>query len=357
MMSADMLIKNAYVLRKDNWEDSSLLYQRLIQEQKIKDIREFLLKKKEAFYNNIIVALPDDVEFHSSKENKVIDLENIGKEHLVCNMTIPDRMNSICVIDGQHRIYAHHEGGENDKGEAKMSEIRKKLHLLVTGLIFPKGMSDIEKIKIQSEIFLDINSNAKSVSQDVLLHIRMVKDPISDLGLARSIIEKLNKEQIFLNKFEMSLLDNGKIKIASIIKFALRYLITITPGEKKNLYSFWKGDKIALQKMDDKALEEYKNFCIKNIVTYFSAIKKNFKKEWDDIDSKLLSVISLNGFIIAYNKLINMEGICNFDHYDNLFSKLKIDFSKNRFPYTSSQYAKFSEEILDQIKNTHTPDI
>ena len=52
-----------------------------------------------------------------------------------------------------------------------------------------------------------------------------------------------------------------------------------------------------------------------------------------------------------------MEGICNFDHYDNLFSKLKIDFSKNRFPYTSSQYAKFSEEILDQIKNTHTSDI
>lgn len=42
MMSAETLIKNSYVLRKDNWEDTATLYQRLIQRDKIRGIRKFL---------------------------------------------------------------------------------------------------------------------------------------------------------------------------------------------------------------------------------------------------------------------------------------------------------------------------
>ena len=39
------------------------LYQRLIEQNKIKKIRTFLEEKGEAFFNNIIVALPDTVAF------------------------------------------------------------------------------------------------------------------------------------------------------------------------------------------------------------------------------------------------------------------------------------------------------
>lgn len=349
MMSAETLIKNCYVLRKDNWEDSILLYQRLIQEQKIKNIRNFLVKKQEAFYNNIIVALPKEVSFRD-QIGQNISIDKIG-DYEVCTMTIPDEMNTICIIDGQHRVYAHYEGLAGDKHEITISSLRKELHLLVTGLVFPREMSETEKIKIQSEIFLDINSNAKPVSQDVLLHIQMVKSPLSDLGLARAIIERLNKEQIFLKKFEMSSLDQGKIKTSSIIKFALRYLVTITPREKASLYSLWDGDKDLLNKMHDKSLEEYKNFCVKHISQYFAAIKNCYKKYWENPESKILSVISINGFILAYIKLIEMYGIKDFDFYKNIFDKLKIDFSKEKFPYTSSQYAKFSRYIINQIEN------
>lgn len=58
MMSAEDLLKTGYVLRKDNWETSVFLYQRLIEKEKIKGIRRFLAEKGEAFYNNVIVALP-----------------------------------------------------------------------------------------------------------------------------------------------------------------------------------------------------------------------------------------------------------------------------------------------------------
>ncbi|WP_459842060.1 hypothetical protein [Fusibacter bizertensis] len=86
----------------------------------------------------------------------------------------------------------------------------------------------MERAKKQSEIFLDINSNAKSVSPDILLNISMLKDPFSDIAVARRVVERLNKNGVFANKFELSILEESKIKIASIIKFALRYLVDIS---------------------------------------------------------------------------------------------------------------------------------
>ena len=346
MMSADTLIKNCYVLRKDNWEESTTLYQRLIRKEKIKSIRGFLAKKEQAFYNNIIVALPDGVLFQD-KESNIKSVKDFDAYN-VCSMIIPDQMNSICIIDGQHRVYAHYEGDSNDKNEEKISELRKKLHLLVTGLVFPPEMSVTERTRIQSEIFLEINSKAKPVPPDIILHIEQLKDPLSDKGLARAVIERLNKERVFLNKFEMSSLDEGKIKIASIIKFALRYLVSVEPKEKKSFYSYWEGDKEALLSLDDVALNKYLEFCVKNLSLYFSAIKKNFKQEWENPNSKLLSVIAINGFIIAYNRFLDQYGIKDFNFFDNQLKNLKSDFSKENFPYTSSQYKKFSDEILEK---------
>ncbi|MEL7598405.1 MAG: DGQHR domain-containing protein, partial [Clostridiaceae bacterium] len=325
--------------------------QRLIDKNKIKKIREFLVKKEETFFNNIIVGLPDKVRFENDKGD-FFTIDNIGN-YENCNLIIPDTINSICVIDGQHRIYAHYEGNENDKNEQKISELRKKLHLLVTGLIFPPNMKNIQRAQIQSEIFLDINSNSKPVPADVLLHIEMLKDPFSDIGLARRIIEKLNKNKVFLNRFELSPLDetkdNSKIKVASIVKFALRYLVTINPLDGKvSLYTYWDGDKLALKNMDSSALDEYIKFCAKQLSDYFSAIRKNFTDAWNDNNSKILSVTSINGFIIAYNRQLIKNGLQDFEFFDKCFKKFNIDFSKEEFRYTSSQYRKFSNIIIKE---------
>lgn len=361
MMSAETLIKTCYVMRKDNWEDAIWLYQRLIDKNKIKNIREFLIKNEETFFNNIIVGLPDSVRFENSQGDS-FSIDKIG-DYENCSMIIPDTMNSICVIDGQHRIYAHYEGNENDKNEQKISELRKKLHLLVTGLIFPPTMGNIQKTQIQSEIFLDINSNSKPVQADVLLHIKMLKYPYSDIGLARRIIEKLNRSRVFLNRFELSPLDEAKdkskIKVASIVKFALRYLVTINPSDGRvSLYTYWDGDKAALKNKDNIALDEYIKFCVKQLDDYFSAIRMNFTNAWEDSNSRILSVTSINGFIIAYNRQLLKNGLKDFIFFENCFKKLSIDFSKDNFGYASSQYQKFSKIILEQafgIKDENKP--
>lgn len=347
MMSPESLLSMSYVMRKDNWEESIFLYQRLIDFNKIKKIRGFIAEKGQAFYNNIIVALPDSVSFCDVSDKKV-DIDELG-DFEACKLEIPDEMNSICVIDGQHRIFAHYEGDLKDKYEPKIKPLRKQLHLLVTGLIFPKTMTETDRIKIQSEIFLDINSNAKPVQPDVLLHIEMLKNPLCDVGVARQVMEGLNNKSTFLNMFEFSALDVGKIKIASIIKFALRYLVTINPSEDKDsLYNYWDGNKEKLVSGDMTEYKKYIEFCTKQLEIYFSALKNNYKEVWKIKENKLLSVISINGFIIAYNRQLKRNGIREYQFYDNCFKKLHIDFSNDKFRYTSSQYRKFSDEILDQ---------
>lgn len=348
MMSADLLLETSYVIRKDNWEESNWPYQRLIEKEKVTKIRRFLADNGQAFYNNIIVGLPNTVRF-VDVSNNYISIDNIGDLEN-CKLSIPAEWNSICVIDGQHRIYAHYEGSYNDKLEKKIAPLRKKLHLFVTGLIFPENMSAIEIAQIQSKIFLEINSNAKSVPADVLLHIEMISKPFSDIGLARRVIERLNKEQVFLNMFELSSIDESKIKVASIIKFALCYLVTLEPSAgRDSFFTYWdENKKRLLLNKDEKSLNEYIEFCTNNLRLYFSAIKKRFASEWHDNSSKILSVTSINGFIIAYTRQLKVNGIQSFEFFDRSFQRLTIDFSKGNFPFTSSQYRKFSDQIITE---------
>jgi len=227
--------------------------------------------------------------------------------------------------------------------------LRKKLHLLVTGLVFPEDMKPEERIRVQSEIFLDINDNAKPVSPNVLLHIKRLSNPIADESIAQLVIEMLNKDGVFKNMLQLSTLDDGKIKTASIVRFALRYLVTVSPTEgRSSLIQFWDGDKDALLRCEKAAVTEYVKYCSSTLRTFFAALKNNLKTEWSDPNSKLLSVISLNGFIIALNRQLRINGVKDFAFYDNAFKKLNVDFSTSGFPYTSSQYRKFSSEILEK---------
>ena len=77
---------------------------------------------------------------------------------------------------------------------------------------------------------------------------------------------------------------------------------------------------------------------------------QHFNSEWHDPKSKILSVTSINGFIMSYLTLIDKYGIKDFEFYDELLNKLDFDFSKDNFPYTSSQYAKFSREIIKKLE-------
>ena len=150
MMAPDDLLKYGYVLRKDNWESPTSVYQRLVEPSRISSIRKYIAETKRSFLSNIIVALPEKVEFRNAKGDKV-SIEDIQEYDRQYSVDIPREFNAIRIIDGQHRVYAYHEG--EDANEQIVSELRERLHLLVTGLVFPPQMSATARAKYESQIF------------------------------------------------------------------------------------------------------------------------------------------------------------------------------------------------------------
>lgn len=352
LMKAEDLMECGYVLRKDNWEESAGLYQRLLIPTKIKGIREYLVSEKRGFVNNVIVSLPQDVRFEDAKgaEINTSSLDSITNARI----QLPRKINSIGIIDGQHRIYAHYKSDTQD--EPIISDLRKKLHILVTGLIFKRNISESEKRRIESKLFLEINHNTKKVSADVLFLIESIQNPNSNISIARSILLGLNNTDLFKNKFEMTTLNKSQIKSTSIIKFVLSSMVEIS-GDKETFFKYMSFDGKDLLCNEPSTSQEYENArenyikeCVRVLEIYFKAVKNNFKIQWGEPKThKLFSVSSVNGFLIALRNTFESNGIKDFSFYDTSFKKLKVDFSKESFPYLSSKgWNDFAKKIKSQ---------
>jgi len=352
LMKAEDLMECGYVLRKDNWEESAELYQRLLIKNKIESIREYLLDNERGFINNVIVSLPSDVKFTKGGQEKKFEeinqIENLKIE-------IPRKINSIGIIDGQHRIYSHYKS--ESKEEEKIANLRDKLHILVTGLVYKEGMTKKDKIEFESKLFMEINHNAKTVAQDVLLSIVSLQNPYSIRGMARNLILELNKTELFFDKFEISTLFKSEIKSTSIIKYVLEELMEINE-EKESFFKYINiNNKDVLKdkhhKDFEKVYEEYIKECVKVMTNYFNAVKNNFKEEWKNPkEHKIFSVASMNGFILALKKSFKEIGIKDFKYYDDKIKKLKISFKKGDFTYSASKgWGDFSRKILKECFN------
>lgn len=352
LMRAEDLMECGYVLRKDNWEESAELYQRLLIKHKIDSIRKYLLANERGFVNNVIVSLPPDIKF--TKDGTEKKFEEINRiENL--KIEIPRKINSIGIIDGQHRIYSHYKSDGSE--EAKIADLRDKLHILVTGLVYKENFTKKQQVEFESQLFLEINNNAKTVSQDVLLSIVSLQNPYSIRGMARNIILELNKTELFFNKFETSTLYKSEIKSTSIIKFVLAELMDIN-DEKETFFKYLDFEnKEILKNTNDEDFEKvfdvYTKKCVKVIDDYFSAVKNNFKTEWNNPkDHKIFSVASMNGFLLALKKSFKEVGINDFDYYNDKIKTLDINFKKGDFTYSASKgWGDISRKILKECFN------
>lgn len=348
MMAAGEMLEMSYVLRKDGWRTGEGLYQRLIDKKKMYNIRKYITKNQTSFFNNIIVALPQNARIEDGGGQRFSLFEReVSPNETGLALTMPIEYNSICLIDGQHRVYSYHEGGENDD---VVELLRKERHLLVTGVQFPSTMSDEERLKLQSSIFLDINSTAKPIAPDLLIHIQKLKDPLADTSIAHDVIMALNANGVFKDAFQKTALKASGIKTASIVKFALKYLVAVK--EQSNLQSlvhYWTGDYQKLMSSDAQARREYVSFCVEHIGKFFSAIKAAFGEDWGAKGSLLPSVVTINGFLIAYRRQLEVNGIKDIAFFRGKLKKWNKGFSRSDFPYRSSNYGRFASDILETV--------
>lgn len=364
VMSAEDLMQCSYVLRKDSWgwNEKMELYQRLLIPDKIRKIREYLATEKMTFANNIIVSLPDAAEIYRMDNGRkvVLDLENDDvSEHEHLKMHIANTINSIGIIDGQHRVFAYHEGSNRDPYEPVIRDLRRNKHLIVTGIKYKKGTRRDEKIKLESDLFLLINSTQKTVASDLLQHIRSIQEPSSPIGISRLVLIRMNAMQPFLDLFQIHPRQTERIKTSSIVQWGLKDLVAVDQNDDRTLFNYWHHDKkeVLLKGPKegaafDAVLEEYIKFCATTISNYFSAVREVFPDDWSlEEDKRLLGVTSITGFLIAFRgSLILYKRINDREFYRKRLRNLagEVVFRKGQFSFVSSQWRKFGLLITEK---------
>ena len=84
----------------------------------------------------------------------------------------------------------------------------------------------------------------------------------------------------------------------------------------------------------------------------FSGVKKAFNQEWQDTESKIDSVTSINGFLLAFKRTLPIYGVQNNLFYAERFERLRISFYRTTeenegFPFASSQYSMMADRIIE----------
>lgn len=361
-IDADSLMRRAYVLRQESWreDDACGFYQRMVDVKKINSMRRYLGTEKRVFINNIIATISESNAVLLDSDGKHISIDEYGqfcgneRHDKVCpaRVQIDDLPNIIGVIDGQHRVYAYHEG--NDAYENEISVLRNKQHLLVTAVLFPKSESILNRRKFEATLFREINNTQTNIKSALKQQIDLMISPFSTTAVAKDIINKLNESGPLANQIEMHSYEKGKLKTASIVSFALSPLIKYddTP-ESDSIYKIWSHpSKMRLNKdcQDVELKKDYVNFCAEKIRDILIAFKRIVSNDlWHVYDPKTkqgqLSVTFLNGILnVIRCQIKDNRQLLTSDEY---YEKLKgIDLERLR-QYKSSQYNKMGRFIYD----------
>jgi len=371
-IDAESLMRRAYVLRRESWrnEENIRLYQRMLENDKIVNMRKYLYEESRVFVNNIIATISiDDIELKRTvacdKTERISICENgdfvNGNLTRVDNIQIEikDKSNIIGIIDGQHRVFAYHEG--NDSYEDKIKELRKVQNLLVTCIIYPKNISEQEKNRFEANLFLEINKNQKKISSLLQQEIELIVSPFSTISIGKDILKQLNENGPLRDKLIHSSYDKNKITTASIVSYGLRPLIKLDENAKDSLFKLWnEPNKLKLKDKnctDDDLRNAYVVFCVEKIRDLLIAFKQHLSSNnmWEPYSTKnkqgVLGVVLLNGIMNVLRLLIENDQISTVEEY----VKLLIGVEKFQFrDYKSSQYRRMGEKLYSDFFNKRT---
>lgn len=362
-IDAGSLIRRAYVLRQESWrtDDAGGFYQRMIIGKKINSMRKYLANEGRVFINNIIATLSNDSAHLLDGAGNVIKISESGifegnESHdqvMPAQVQIDDLPNIIGIIDGQHRVYAYHEG--IDIYESQISELRKRQHLLVTAIFFSKSESLDIRRRFEATLFKEINDNQTNIGAQLKQEIDVMISPFSVTAICKAILSKLNESGPLADLIEMRSYEKGKLKTASIVSYGLTPLVKYDDSPRSDsLYKLWQNPEKKKMNKDCNEYElkkDYVDFCAEKIRDLLIALKLIIPKElWCIYDPKQkkgnLSVTFINGFLNVIRCQIKDKGtLLTSEEYHRKLKDIEVDKLKD---YKSSQYTKMGKAIYDK---------
>ena len=370
-IDAASLLRRAYVLRQESWRDNDGVgyYQRMLDLRKVNNIRKYLHDEKRVFVNNIIATISENniaikkQYFDDKQEKEVIVSVNINKDGSFENISasraenilieIDDKSNIIGIIDGQHRLYAYHEG--DDAYESTISDLRNVQNLLVTCILYPKQENNFVRKRFEAKLFLEINKNQKPIKSALQQEIELLVSPFSLTAIGKEILKSLNNNGPLEGKLAQSSYDTHKISTASIVSFGLKPLIKLDETASDSLFRIWENpDKLKLkdkQCTDDALRLQYVEFCVSKIRDILRAFKGHLSREgkWMPYSPSnkegILGVVLINGILNVLRILISEEKLSTSEDYYQILNGInEFQFKE----YTSSQYHKMGKEMYEK---------
>lgn len=344
------LLERAYVFRSDSWRDHDALYQRLLVKGKITNMRDYLVAEKRVFTNNIIVTLPFDTALPPSNKLGPSDVRSIS----VVDVMLPRRFDTIGIIDGQHRVFAYHEGDPAEQHEKQIAAMRVRQHLLVTGIVYPPAMKEPAKRKFEAKLFLEINDKQKRVKGDLKQSIERIVDPFSAVAIAKAVVEGMAAKGPLQGQLHVHQFDDGRIKTTSIVSYALRHLVDVSPKTEVGFFRDWSGDgkRNVRDGTDLDALERYTSFCVGQLNLMFAGFKAGLPDGMWTTDlrrSRALTITTINGLMFCMRALLeNQKRGADFGYYQTKFKKMKVDFSPAKFKFRSSHWRDLGRLLYEE---------
>jgi DGQHR domain-containing protein len=347
LIEPETLIEQAYVLRRDGWRDNDCLYQRLLVKGKIGKMREYLASERRVFVNNIIATLPEDTQFFDETGRQV--QPNRLSTMTTIKVELRRRLGSIGLIDGQHRVFAYHEG--MDSLDRDIGTLRKKQHLLVTGIVYPSGTDQLTRTQFEAKLFLEINDKQTRTRGDLKQAIQTIVEPFSDIAIAKKVITLLAESGPLCGYLEEHFYDRQKIKTTSIVSYGMRHIVAI--GSSDSLFTIWSHpEKSKLERSRNKPLlDEYVEFCSTHLRSFISGFQHNLSSDLWDTDkkkSRALTTTTINGLIFCLRELVRNGKTSNTQFYQSSFSKSTMDFRPQGFTFKSSHWRELGRKLYDQ---------
>lgn len=335
--SSDLAQYYEMIVQKEDNEIDTKGFQRFEEEERVKEIKRFLIENEfPVFPNSIIVTCNLGIDISDVEEDVSIDeyiktepygkLSFVEKMHGKMHIYIPFCSNSLIIVDGQHRL-----AGLRD---AKLQEPYE----LITSFIIGYDRTYI------ANLFYTINYYQKKVNKSVLLHLQSeFSRKLDESTFIHGIVR-------ILNEHRQSPL-NGRIKMLGVTPknanveektnygvsqaFLVDYMLPLIGKEPSRslyqpvFYYYYKN-------------KDYHGDLVKFILMYFNAIRRHTSNYWaNPKDSIITKTLSIGAFIkvlhLIYIKLFIDEWECNPDgikntNTDSLETLLNgiedIDFSK-----------------------------
>lgn len=313
-------------------------------------MRRYLVEAQRVFVNNIVVTLPSNTQLIDPSTSRSIDTEKLDRLRQV-RVGVPYGANMIGLVDGQHRVFCYHEAA--DMLEKKISKLRKRQNLLVTGLIFPSGWSDHQKRQFEAKLFLEINDNQARAKSGLKQSIELILNPYSTIAIAKEITNRLSKKGPLAGLLQTNFFDSPEmIKTTSIVSYGLRPLVK--PDGHDSLFAAWDiPHKIKLTSSETdpatkkELLETYLHFCVEEINKFLLAMKmKTGPDKWKIKASRkdqFLTPTTINGFFVCIRILVENQKLTSQSAYETKLNGVEsYSFDK----YKSSAWKSLGDNLF-----------